>query len=437
MVARTGCDVGEALYYSGDSRSRRFQLAPLAAPRWGCAFKNTPLPSSSANTPVLQTQNSSQQFDLLCACVAVSPAPQSIARITDRTGRGVNWKDLLRLAEQHGVLPLVARNLNAHADELPSEIRQQLHFADEENIRRNLWFANELRRIADYLDEKHLPAVPYKGPALAQSIHGDLALRSFNDLDFLIFPGDFERAKLALSELGYRPAEDLSPAVERFWLRKGYERAFDSDAGKNLVELQWAVLPYFYAVDLGIDDLLARSRRTSVGGLEVACLSPEDSLIVLCLHAAKHLWTRLIWICDIAETLRTQTIDYPLLISRAQSLGIVRIIGISFWLAEHLLKANVSPPAQKMTAADLQIPVLGQQFAARLAECATYDLDSSDYFRLIVRLRERRPDRWRYRWRLIWTPGAGDLKAVQFPEPLFPLYRAVRLVRLSRKLFRM
>jgi hypothetical protein len=396
-----------------------------------------PLPSPATTTLGPQTPHSSKEFDLLSACAAVSPAPDRIAYIAGASELGVDWRQFLHLAEHHGALALVASNLGAHARGLPIEVEQELRSAFEENVRRNLWFTGELGRIADYLNKRNLRAIPYKGPALAESAYGNLALRTFSDLDFLISPADFDRAKLALAELGYRPAEELTPAVERFWLRRGYERAFDGAAGKNLVELQWGVLPYFYAVDLEIDELLARSGRTSVGGREVSCLSPEDSLLVLCLHAAKHLWTRLIWVCDIAETVRTQTIDYPLALSRAQSLGILRIMGISFWLVKHLLRANVPQPAQQVITNDPEVPVLGQQFAARLAESATYDLNSFQYFQLILRLRERRADRWRYLWRLIWTPGAGDLAAVQLPEALLPLYRLVRVARLLRKLFRM
>jgi Uncharacterised nucleotidyltransferase len=393
--------------------------------------------SSSASTLGAQTTGSSNEFDLLCACAGVSPAPERIAYIARAAERETDWRQLLQLAEHHGLLPLVARNLAAYGGGFPTEIEQQLRSAYEANARRNLWFASELKRMTDYLHGKELRAVPYKGPVLAESVYGDLALRSFSDLDFLISPADFERAKQALAELGYRPSVELSPAVERFWLRKGYEREFDSAASKNLVELQWGVLPYFYAVDLGIDDLLARSVGISVGGREASCLCPEDSLLVLCLHAAKHLWTRLIWVCDIAESFRTQTVDYPLVLARAQSLGILRIIGVSFWLAEHLLRAPVPPPAKQAITCDPEVAALGQEFAARLARSATYDLDSSDYFRLILRLRERRADRWRYLWRLVSTPGAGDLAAVHLPETLFPLYRMVRLARLASKLRRM
>src|SRR5208283_5621894 len=118
----------------------------------------------------------------------------------------------------------------------------------------------------------------------------DVGLRSFSDLDFLISSGDFESAKQALAEIGYHPSAVLTPAVERFWLRTGNERSFDGAAGKNLVELQWSLLPHFYAVDFRGSDLsvqaaLGRARRTVVAGCEVPSLSSEDSLLVLCLHA--------------------------------------------------------------------------------------------------------------------------------------------------------
>ena len=226
----------------------------------------------------------------------------------------------------------------------------------------------------------------------------------------------------------------MSPAVERFWVRNGYECAFDSDAGKYLVELQWGLLPRFYAVDLRVEEFLARSGRTALDGREVASLSAEDSLLVLCLHAAKHLWMRLIWICDIAETLRTQVVDWPLFRARASELRILRMVGVSFWLVQRLLSFELPGPAQEIADGDSRVRNLGEEFVARLARSATYDFESTEYFRWILKLRERRRDRARYLWRLTWTPGEGDIAAVRLPEALFPLYRVVRAVRLMRKL---
>jgi hypothetical protein len=397
-------------------------------------------PPPSVSSTRLQVQD---EFELLCALTSAELAPERRERIANWNLAALDWSEFIRLAEYHGVLPLAARNLIELGRGVPPEVERLLRSAYEANLRRSLWFTAELARIMQHFERRQLRALPYKGPVLAQSLYRDLGLRSFSDLDFLISPADFERAKQALAEIGYRPSGEFKPALEslaaeRLWLRTGYERSFDGAAGKHLLELQWALLPRFYVVDLRVQDLLARAGKTVVGEREVPCLSPEDSLLVLCLHAAKHLWTRLIWLADIAETLRsysgTQTIDYTLVFSRARALGIVRILGVSFWLVKNLLRAEIPKPAEEMIVADPRVPALGRKFAQRLARGATYNFESTEYFRLILKLRERRGDRLRYVWRLVWTPGAGEIAAVRLPEALFPLYRIVRIGRLMRKL---
>ena len=397
--------------------------------------------------------NRAGAFELLCACSAAQPNPQQRAQIGNWPSDDFDWQEFLHAAEHHGVAPLVARNLIEHASTLSPEIRRSLDSVYATNFRRSLWFAAELTRITRTFTHDQIRAIPYKGPVLAQSAYGDFALRSFSDLDLLISPADFARAKQSLAELGYQPSKPQAPAVERLWLQTGYERSFDGPGGKNLVELQWSLLPYFYAVDpaaagFRFDDLWARAERIALGmhddsgnassnapanASNVPCLSPDDSLLVLCLHAAKHLWTRLIWIADIAESMRMPDLDSALVISRARALGITRILAVSFWLAEHLLGAAI-PAAQCMLDDDPEVSRLGEESAARLARCSTYDFESTDYFREVLRLRERRPDRMRYLWRLAWTPGPGDIDALALPEFMFPLYHWVRIGRLLQKL---
>jgi hypothetical protein len=389
------------------------------------------LPAPSKSSAAIQSEG---EFDLLCALASKDFSPEQIERLAHWDWSAVDWNEFLRLAEHHGVLPLAARNLIGSSCALPAEIGQLFRSGYEANLRRSLWFTAELARIAQQFERRQLRVLPYKGPALAQSLYGDPGLRSFSDLDFLVTATDFERAKEALAEIGYRPGKELSPAAGRLWLRTGYERSFDSTAGRNLVELQWRVLPHFYAIDLDVPELLTRAGREVVGGCVVPSLSPEDLLLVLCLHAAKHLWTRLIWVVDIAETLRTQSIDYSQVLERARKYGIVRVLGVSFWLVKNVLRVELPQPAEEMIEVDSQVSLLGAEFAGRLAGGAAYDLESSEYFRLLLKLRERTRDRWRYLWRLIWTPGASDVAAVQLPEILFPLYRIIRLGRLARKL---
>ncbi len=413
----------------------------------------TPEPSTLLSQSGTRPQTlRDDEFELLCAVAGTNLSASRRERVANCDFSTFEWGKFNALAEHHGVFPLAARKLiEIDAAEttprLPAEIARSLQSAYETNLRRNLWFASELVRILQHYDSKQLQAIPYKGPVLAQMAYGDLALRRFSDLDLLIRPTDFERGKQALSEIGYHPSNELTAAVERFWLRKGNERVFDGPGGKHLLELQWAILPHFYAVDsqvtdfhpndLRVENLIRRARRSVLCESEVPCLSAEDSLLVLCLHAAKHLWMRLIWLTDIAETLRSQSagdpIDHSLVLSRAHALGIVRILAVSFWLVKNLLLDEIPAWAEEAISSDPRVPALGREFAERLARSAAYDFESTEYFRLILRLRERPTDRACYLWRLLWTPGEGDLAAIHLPESLFPLYRLIRVGRLLKR----
>jgi hypothetical protein len=375
----------------------------------------------------------SPEFELVCACARVVASADGVAHSAGRISAEGDWDEVLRLAEHHSVLPLVARNLAHRGDYVPEEIKVRLSKAYETNVRRNLWFAAELGRIADHLEREDVQAVPLKGAVLAESVYGDLALRTYNDLDFLIAPEDLAPARRALEGIGYKPSKPLSPAEERMALRTGYELSLSGEAGPNLVELQWRVLPYFCGVDLKSNDLIARSVPVGLSGRQLRGLAPEYLFIVLCLHAAKHLWMRLLWIVDISETLRTQTIDWEVVRSRSKELGIARMIGVSLCLAKDVLNTAIPERAQPFIGGDAAIPTLSQQFTARLASCVSYDFESLDYFQLSMKTRERSRDQARYLWRLVWSPGPGEAQAISLPRQLFPLYRMVRIGRLLRK----
>ena len=392
----------------------------------------------ASSQPANRQTNPADAFEFLCACAAQSINAQALVDSPPPTGAGFDWNSFIHLAAHHGLLALVAGDVLARP-EVPAETRQSLHSLYTTNVKRSLWLATELASILEHFAKKGVPAIPYKGPVLAQSAYGNLALRTFHDLDLVIPPAHFASAKNALAEIGFHPSQAFSPAVERLYLRTGYERSFDGAAGRNMVELQWDFLPRFYAVDcsgaaMSVDDLLARAGRISLGVAEVPCLSPEDSLLALCLHAAKHLWARLIWVADISATLRSQQIDWAAVAQRARTMGTTRIVAVSLRLAEQLLHAQLPDAARQLITRDPGELLLANEFIARLTRSATYDFESADYFLKIRRLRERPADRWRYLWRLLWTPGPGELAVIELPEPLFPLYRVVRLGRLLRKL---
>jgi hypothetical protein len=291
-------------------------------------------------------------------------------------------------------------------------------------------------RILDCLSELNIEAMPYKGVALAETMYGDMALRQSGDIDLFIRPQDLARIKNAVAELGYAPHMPLSPAEERAYLISGYEYAFDSKVGRNLLEVQWALQPRFYAVDLAMDDLFRRAVNVTVAGGQMKTPSPEDLLLILCIHAAKHVWERLIWLCDIAQIVKLPGLNWKWIEDQAQKLGVARILRVTLLLANRLLGTALPISIESAARDDQATRGLVDEIYAQIVNNAKCDVESPGYFRLMLRLRERRADQLKFLQRLVLTPGPGEWNAVRLPAPLFPLYRLVRLSRLAARLAR-
>lgn len=349
----------------------------------------------------------------------------------------ISWHGLIKLADQHGVIPLLHRALGSVHGSISEDQMERISRLHQTNLHRSLFLARELIRILDALNEAGIEVLPYKGVTVAETIYGDMALRQPGDIDLLIRPSDFSRARQVLGQLGYKPHETLSAAAERAYLRSGYECAFDGPAGSNLLELQWALQPRFYSVDLNVEDLFARAVPVTVAGRNLRTLSPEDLLIVLSLHAAKHVWARLIWLCDIGRIMALPNLNWKQISEVAHTLGIVRILSVTFLLTERLLGVRLPAMTAGMFVGDSQAPLLGDEVQSRLLSGAVCDVESTAYFRMMLRLRERRSDQARFLSRLAFTPGPGEWKAVDLPAPLFPLYRVVRLSRLAARAARL
>jgi hypothetical protein len=350
--------------------------------------------------------------------------------------RTVEWEAVLGLAEQHGTVSLLHQNLSRLGDEVPSGVRAALRQSYERNVHKSLFIARELIRILDCIEGLGIDVVPYKGIVLAEVYYGDMALRQSGDMDLFVRRHEVARIKNAVRDLGYTPRLPIPADAEEDYMASGYECSFDSPAGKNLLELQWALQPRFYAVDFDMNGLFERAADVAVAGRRVKTPSPEDLLLVLSVHAAKHVWGRLIWLCDIAQILKRKNLNWDWVQARARELGIERILHITLLLANRFLGTAIPAPIEKSIFADRTARALAEEIAAGVAAGASYEAEQIAYFRLMMRLRERRADRLRFLARLTFTPGPGEWEAVRLPRPLFPLYRLVRLARLASRLAR-
>ena len=376
------------------------------------------------------------EWNLLFAACSSLPAAEKKSRIQILTQATVRWDTLFHLAEQHGVSCLLYQSFSSMAEGIPPAEMRSLRQCYESNLHKVLLTARELIRILDCLDSCAIEVMPYKGLALAEMLYGDLAARQSGDIDMLIHARDLARVKDAVHDLGYTTNLMLSEKEQRAYLISGYECAFDSAAGKNLLEVQWALQPRFYAVDFDVEAIFQRAVATTVAGRELRTPSAEDLALVLSAHAAKHLWTRLIWLCDFARLMELPEVNWKWIASQARILGIVRILRVSLLLTQQLLGVALPAEIAGETAGDREAQSRAHSIGAQLIQGSSFPVESWQYFRAELQLRERRRDQARFLWRLALTPGPSEWKSVHLPAPLFPLYRLIRLSRLAARLTR-
>lgn len=384
----------------------------------------------------VKTTPEARAWDLLLAISSTGQREAGPARMPDIVQAAADWQTVLRLAAHHGTSYLLHEKLSSLNAEFPSAVLAALRERYQTNVQRSLLLARELFRVLDCLGEQGIEAIPYKGLVLSELYYGDMAMRQAGDNDVFIRTRDVMRAKDAVRSLGYTPREPIPAAAEQDYLSYGYECTFDSRVGTNLLELQWALQPRFYSVDYNMNGLFARAVKVTVAGREVKTPSPEDLILVLSVHAAKHAWERLIWLCDIARIVQRQNLNWEGIQEWARQLGVVRILHITLLLVRNLLGTGIPAQVERELDADRSAQQFAQQFAAELA-AETQDGELGvPYFRLMMRLRERPGDRWKFLTRLAFTPGPGEWNAARLPPALFPLYRVVRLARLAARLAR-
>lgn len=280
---------------------------------------------------------------LLLAAARRELDPAGRAAIATLAQCPIDWPLLVDQAAEHGLAPLLLEHLRASdADHVPPSALADLSRLTAEDLRVSMLLTAELLRLLPLLEALGVEALPFKGPHLAFNLYGSLALRGFGDIDLLIRREHLPRVHSLLLNLDYTsdyPA--ATPAQLRALYRQRHECKFHGRSNQALViDVQWLLLqtPFIYPRNMGAwwRDL----RPARLMGRTISQLSPERELMMLCVHGSKHMWERLIWLCDVAELLRrSPELDWALIRREAHTCGAERMIRLGLSLAHALLAA--------------------------------------------------------------------------------------------------
>lgn len=264
----------------------------------------------------------------------------TIASLASKVNR---WEEAIDGARQHGILPMLYSTLSAHAIPVPAKALETLKKEFERNAFHCMANAAELLEVLHDFDAAGIAAMPFKGVVLGASAYGDMTARAAGDLDLLIHSKDLRPGAEILKTRGYELKTDVlpdgSPEAENY-----FEYHFERPADGMVLELRWRLelTQPRYRHDLGLDWVWPRRRRSKLSGADVPNLDPVSALLVLCMHGSKHVWSRLVWVCDVARLLESEPgLDWDFALREAKQVGLLRPLALGVLLARSIAGAEV------------------------------------------------------------------------------------------------
>jgi hypothetical protein len=333
--------------------------------------------------------------------------------------RTESWEEIAAAAKRHGVAVLLDRALRLNG----TAGADAVHAVAREQTRHSLILVQQLRRIVDAIEERGIAVVPVKGPVLSMQAYGDPAFRGASgDLDVCVRRSDFAAALAALETIGYtRHADDESNAEAHL---------LPTTAG-TMVELHTELAGSVWTPPLDLDAVLQRTTVREMFGGTIRVCAAEDLLLYLALHAARHLWRRLLWVADVAALLRTSpSFDWAELLARAAEIDATQRLAVTLLLAADHAGA---PVPQHIRAALFDRRVRGVAAAAerQLATTARGDAAGCVVRRLRAELAARETFRQRVRYIAgQLAPNSRDRAWLPLPRALSWLHVAARPIRL-------
>ncbi|HOL17648.1 MAG TPA: nucleotidyltransferase family protein [Bacillota bacterium] len=279
-------------------------------------------------------------MELLLACLKQEPAEEKVDRLKC-FGRE-EWAAVRGAALRHGVEPLLFYTLKPLCPVLniPEPVWSSLQRAYYSTAARNMRLYRELAGVVATFNRQGIAAILLKGAHLAEHVYENIALRGMGDADLLVKKEDLLRADRELLRLGAEPGERV-----RVYSRHSHHFGYRLRPSGLMVEIHWALITSLYPCRVDEGGLWRRARPVKLGPEQAWVLSPEDLLLHLCLHAAKHInEITLRDLFDLGAVLRRYeaALDWRELAARARQWGILRAVYVLLSLTRDLLGSPVA-----------------------------------------------------------------------------------------------
>ncbi len=393
-----------------------------------------PATTENALSQTTSTRNTGLPAEWLALLECAAPRAK-FDRLAGLSQNSFSWPKLLHLAEDHGLVPLLAERVkNLDPSFVSREIRATLYESRRSHAVFALQLTAELFCLLQRFAEAGLETLLTKGPALSVRCYGDPGMRQYGDLDLIVREKDIRRATQAMLDLAYEPRVPLT-AIDAKKIPGEY--AFQKPGTDLLVEFHTERTFRYHPRRLLIERLFERRASVTIDGRDVPALSLEDELVLICVHGAKHFWERLMWIADVAALISSRRPpDWDRAMAAAREVGAERILHLGLRLASDVLGAELPAQVEANVRSDRAVSKLAAQIESRLASREPRSIGILQRAVFRIRMRGGLLAGAAYLLRLSlspteedWTPGKeGDR-----PAFLDAISRPLRLARKHRR----
>ena len=211
----------------------------------------------------------------------------------------------------------------------------------------------EIEAVLLALSQAGVDFIWLKGAALAYALYDNPACRLRGDLDLWIQPEQLPLAVAALASLGFQHTskEDRPDALAL--LVGGEQQLMRTGSLLELIELQWPALRGEWARHTAAIDHRAiwqRRSRLTIGQHRFAVMTPEDTLLHLCLHQAINHQFSAPWLrnlLDIHLLVAAEALDWPQIVATARRWRLATVVWTVLELTQRLLGAAAPPAAMQ------------------------------------------------------------------------------------------
>ena len=371
------------------------------------------------------------EINVCCGRALIDPAAKECVRSLIRGG--LNWADVAAIAERHRLSPVVYEIVAGNARDLISaEQLDVLRKATVPTTSAGMALLRELIVLNGLFEGANILVIPYKGPMLAWIAYGSFIRREYLDLDFVVEQKNIPEIVSVLTSAGYKPQFDAREAHAGQDGSAPGQYSFQSQPQKILVEIHTERTLRYFPKSIDFQELAGRLMTVEIGGRRLRTFSIEDTLVMLCVHGAKHFWERLAWVLDIAKLMTTQEVDWALAARIAARMESTRVLLLGLYLAHDLFEAPLSDELLEEIYRDGAVQGLAEKIYHQYAGISEPSSGVLPRALFRIKLRDGFGKGLLHTLRLALIPTESDREIVRLPRWLTPLYMFVRPWRLLR-----